>query len=112
MVRARLSLWIPVVLWAGLIFALSSIPSLDSGLGTWDTFLRKLAHLGEYAILGAVAYRALRREPIAIGLASAYAATDEAHQAFVSGRHGSVLDWLIDTIGVVGGVLLLARAAR
>jgi VanZ family protein len=111
-VGARVSPWIPVLLWAGLIFSLSSIPSLDTGLGTWDVVLRKLAHLAEYAILGMLAYRAVRREPLAIALASAYAATDELHQAFVSGRHGSPLDWLIDTGGVVAGVLLFARTAR
>jgi len=111
-VGARVSHWIPVLLWAGLIFSLSSIPSLDTGLGTWDVVLRKLAHLAEYAILGMLAYRAVRREPLAIALASAYAATDELHQAFVSGRHGSPLDWLIDTGGVVAGVVLFARAAR
>lgn len=109
MVAARLTTWLPVALWAALIFTFSSIPSLDSGLGTWDTVLRKLAHLAEYAVLGALLYRALRREPAAIALGSLYAVTDEVHQSFVSGRQGSPLDWLIDTVGVVAGVLLLSR---
>jgi VanZ family protein len=109
MVAARLTAWLPVAVWAAVIFTLSSIPSLDSGLGTWDTVLRKLAHLAEYAVLGALLYRALRREPAAIALGSLYAVTDEVHQAFVSGRQGSPLDWLIDTVGVVAGVLLLSR---
>jgi VanZ family protein len=112
MTAARLTTWLPVVLWAGVIFTLSAIPSLDSGLGAWDLVLRKLGHLAEYAILGALFYRALRREPVAIALASAYAVTDEVHQAFVSGRQGSPVDWLIDTAGVVAGVLLFARASR
>jgi len=111
-VGARVSPWIPALLWAGLIFTLSSIPSLDTGLGIWDVVLRKLAHLAEYAVLGILAYRAVRCAPVAIALASAYAGTDELHQAFVSGRHGSPLDWLIDTGGVVVGVLLFARAVR
>jgi VanZ family protein len=109
MVAARLTAWLPVAVWAAVIFTLSSIPSLDSGLGTWDTVLRKLAHLAEYAVLGALLYRALRREPAAIALGSLYAVTDEVHQAFVSGRQGSPLDWLIDTVGVVAGALLLSR---
>jgi VanZ family protein len=109
MVAARLTAWLPVAVWAAVIFTLSSIPSLDSGLGTWDTVLRKLAHLAEYAVLGALLYRALRREPGAIAVGSLYAVTDEVHQAFVSGRQGSPLDWLIDTVGVVAGVLLLSR---
>jgi VanZ family protein len=112
MVATRLTTWAPVVLWAGLIFTLSSIPSLDSGLGSLDVVLRKVAHLAEYAILGALLVRALRREPLAVLLGSAYAATDEVHQAFVSGRQGSPVDWAIDTAGVVLGVLLFARWAR
>jgi VanZ family protein len=112
MVAARLNAWLPVALWAAVIFTLSSLPSLDSGLGTWDMVLRKLAHLTEYAILGALIYRALRREPAAILLGSLYAVTDEVHQSFVSGRQGSPLDWLIDTVGVVAGVLLLSRRGR
>jgi VanZ family protein len=106
----RLSAWVPVVLWAGLIFALSSISDLGTGLGTWDLVLRKLAHIVEYAILGALVYRAVGREPAAISLASLYAATDEVHQSFVSGREGSPVDWAVDTVGVVAGVLLLSRA--
>jgi len=108
---ARLNLWLPVLLWAALIFTFSTIPSLGTGLGTWDVVLRKLAHVAEYAVLGGLLFRALRREPLAILLGSAYAVTDEIHQAFVSGRHGSPVDWLIDTVGVAAGVLLYARWA-
>jgi VanZ family protein len=111
-VATRLGLWLPVLFWAGLIFTLSAVPSLDSGLGTWDLVLRKIAHAAEYAILGALLQRAVRREPLAVLLGSLYAVTDELHQSFVSGRHGSPLDWLIDTAGVIAGVLLFARFAR
>jgi VanZ family protein len=112
MVAARLNMWLPVVIWAALIFTISSVPSLDSGLGLWDTVLRKIAHVGEYAVLGALLYRAVRREPAAILLGSLYAVTDEVHQSFVAGRHGSPLDWLIDTAGVVLGVVLLSWRSR
>ncbi len=114
MAAARLNPWLPVVLWAALIFTFSAIPSLGTGLGTWDLVLRKLAHAVEFGVFGALLYRALRREPLAILLGSAYAVTDELHQAFVSGRQGSPVDWLIDTVGVVVGVLLCSRwlAAR
>jgi VanZ family protein len=106
----RVSLWAPVVVWAAVIFAVSSIPSLDTGLGLWDLVLRKLAHLAEYTVLGALLFRALGREPRAVAIGSAYAVTDEIHQAFVPGRAGSPVDWSIDTAGVVAGVLLVARA--
>lgn len=109
--RSVVFAWLPVVAWAGVIFALSSITGLGTGLGVWDLVLRKLAHAVEFGVLGALLYRALGREPLALLIGSAYAVTDEVHQAFVSGRQGSPLDWLIDTAGVVAGVLLYSRWA-
>jgi VanZ family protein len=111
-VLSRVATWGPAVLWAGLIFALSSVPDLGTDLGVWDTILRKLANTAEFAILGALVYRAAESAPAAVLLSSAYAATDELHQAFVSGRHGSPLDWVIDTVGVVLGVAAAARLSR
>jgi len=107
-----LRLWAPVVLWAAVIFAFSSIPSLGTGLGTWDLVLRKLAHVAEYAVLGALLARALPSLAWAVALGSLYAVTDEVHQAFVPGRVGSPLDWALDTVGVVAGVLAYARFLR
>ena len=112
MTATRLSPWIPVVLWAGVIFTLSSVPDLGTGLGTWDLVLRKLAHTAEYALLGALLYRAVRRPATALLLASAFAVTDEFHQTFVAGRHGSPVDWLIDTAGAAIGVALAVRLWR
>ena len=101
--------WLPVLLWAGVIFAFSSIPSLGTGLGVWDTILRKGAHMTEYAILGLLLLRALGRELPAFALGIAYAVTDEIHQHFVRGRHASPVDVLIDTAGVAIGVFLVSR---
>ena len=109
MAVTRLAMWAPVVVWAAVIFALSSVPSLSTELGIWDVVLRKLAHVAEFAVLGALLFRALRREPVAALVGSLYAATDEIHQTFVAGRQGSPLDWAIDTVGVLAGVLLYAR---
>jgi len=99
----------PVVAWAAVIFAFSSIPSLGTGLGEWDLLLRKLAHVTEYAILGALLHRALRRPWPAFGIAVAYAATDEVHQHFVRGRHASPVDVAIDAVGVAIGILVWRR---
>ena len=108
-VSRPLVLWLPAVAWAALIFTLSSIPDLGTGLGTWDLVLRKLAHTTEYAILGALLLRALAH-PIPAGLvAIAYAASDELHQHFVSGRHGSPVDVAIDTVGIAAGILVARR---
>ena len=105
------SLWLPVVAWAGVIFALSSIPSLSTDLGTWDLVLRKLAHLVEYAILGLLLARALpAAAALAVGVA--YAATDEFHQTFVEGRSGTIVDVGVDAVGVALGLLVYRRAAR
>jgi VanZ family protein len=110
MARSRLlTVWLPVVAWAAVIFTLSSIPSLSTGLGTWDTMLRKGAHLTEYAILGGLLYRALGREAFALAVGVAYAATDELHQYFIRGRHASPVDVAVDAVGVALGMLLWLR---
>jgi VanZ family protein len=97
----RLWPWIPVIAWAAVIFAFSSVSGLGTGLGTWDLFLRKVAHAGEFALLAFLLWRALRIEWAVLLLATAYAASDEFHQTFVEGRVGAVTDWAIDTAGVV-----------
>jgi VanZ family protein len=102
--------WFPVVAWAALIFGLSSIPDLGTGLGGWDLALRKAAHFAEYAILGALLARALYNTMtgwawIAWVAGAVYAASDELHQHFVPGRQGSPVDLAIDAVGVAVGVL-------
>ena len=65
-------------------------------------------------MLGFLLLRAARDgSPGALALGSLYAASDEVHQAFVRGRPGSPVDWLIDTVGVLAlGILLAAPASR
>ena len=113
----RLDLWVPPVALMGLIFFLSAQPDLSSGLGAWDVLLRKLAHATVYAVLFFLWWRALRdsggsdtRTVAAAWLiAIAYSATDEWHQSFVAGRHGSPLDVLIDAGGASAAALLVMR---
>ena len=97
--------WLLVALWAAVIFAFSSVPSLGTDLGTWDLVLRKLAHLAEYAILGVLLVRATQQPRLAVLLAALYAISDEVHQTFVEGRVGAPLDVAIDTVGALVGVL-------
>jgi VanZ family protein len=104
-----LSLWLPVIVWAAVIFTFSSIPSLGTGLGTWDTILRKGAHMTEYAIFGLLLLRAIGRELPALAIGIAYAITDEIHQEFVRGRHASPVDVLIDTAGLLIGIYVVSR---
>jgi VanZ family protein len=108
--RQRLvSAWLPVVLWAALIFAVSAIPHLGTDLGVWDTILRKCAHTVEYAVLGGLLFRALERVESAFALGVLYAASDEFHQHFVRGRHASPIDVGIDAVGILIGILALER---
>ena len=102
----------PVALMA-LIFFLSAQPDLSSGLGFWDLILRKLAHMTEYALLFVVWRRALPgRSPwLAAAIAVGYAATDELHQSFVDGRHGTPVDVAVDAAGVTLGWLATHRLA-
>src|SRR4051812_4615783 len=88
------------------IFFFSAQPDLNSGLGTFDLIGRKLIHVAQNALLAFLWWRALRtRMPnrsaalAALLITSAYAAADELHQTFVHGRHGSPVDWAIDTAG-------------
>jgi len=99
-------LWLPILAWAALIFAFSAVPDLGTGLGGWDLALRKLAHVTEYAVLGALLVRATGRGWLAFALGTLYAASDEIHQTFVPGRMGSPVDVAIDAIGVACGVVL------
>ena len=112
----RLELWLPPLLLMAAIFFFSAQPDLNSGLGTIDLVGRKVIHLGQYALLAFLWWRALegpldkRRSALAaLVVTIAYAATDEYHQTFVHGRHGSPLDWLIDTAGAGVAALRLAR---
>jgi VanZ family protein len=111
------SLWGPVLAWAGLIFFLSSIPDLHSGL-EFDFYYRKAAHMMEYGLLAALLWRALSgSRPFAaaalfaltLGLSVAYAASDEWHQSFVPGRGPSAKDVGIDGLGALAACLFLKR---
>jgi VanZ family protein len=115
----RADLWLPPLVLMGVIFALSAQPSLDSGLGLIDDIGRKLIHFGEYALLCFLWWRALasvttpgRAALLAFLITSGYAATDEVHQSFVEGRHGSPVDWLIDSAGAAVVALRLGARER
>ena len=114
--RSLVSLWLPPFVLMAVIFLLSAQPDLNSGLGVIDTIGRKLVHAGEYALLCVLWWRALRTvvRPraalvVAVALALAYAATDEVHQTFVHGRHGTPIDVLIDAAGAIVAAVFLRR---
>jgi VanZ family protein len=96
----------------GLIFALSAQSDLNSGLGTWDTLLRKLGHMAEFGLLWWLWRRALGSTGLAAAITLAFAASDEWHQSFVSGRHATPVDWAIDAAGVAIAVAIRARYSQ
>jgi VanZ family protein len=115
----KLDPWAPPLVLMAVIFYLSAQPNLNSGLGWIDHVGRKVAHASEYALLGFLWCRALRTvvdRPTALaaawGIALVYAAADEYHQRFVSGRHSTWVDVAIDAIGAGLFVLLTLRAER
>lgn len=111
--RRLLLLWAPPFLWMAVIFGISSQSTLPRGPDPLlELVARKLAHLGEYAVLAILIARAL-----AIGSAStravslptlaivlAYAISDELHQGFVPLRTASPLDVGIDVVGGAVGL--------
>ncbi|MDZ7798610.1 MAG: VanZ family protein [Patescibacteria group bacterium] len=110
-----LKYYLPLILWVFLIFILSGIPNLKSGLvDVYDLILRKAAHIFEYAILAILILRiGLRKEKDApnkkivfimtLIFGVFYAFLDEYHQSFIVGRSSSLYDTLIDSIGIVLG---------
>ena len=105
---------LPPLALMGLIFFFSAQPDLSTGLGIWDTILRKAAHMTEYGVLWWLWYRALgfRHLGVAVAITLTYAATDELHQTFVHGRHGTPVDVLIDATGVAIAVFATRRRAK
>lgn len=108
-------MWVPVVVWAGVIFYFSSIPNLKTNF-EYDFLLRKIAHIIEYLIFTFLLYRAFRGSfnmnvfslfmyPAVFSFL--YAISDEIHQYFVLGRSCSIQDVLIDSIGIIGFYILI-----
>lgn len=129
--RLRLILFIAIVLWMALIFWFSSAGhEVSSGqservvrsvqyitnISFSETVVRKAAHVFLYFVLGILLTLLVRTYDVrwrstvlwAVGVACAYAATDETHQLLVGGRSGQVSDVLLDTAAACAGVVVIA----
>ena len=105
----------PPLALMGLIFLLSAQPDLNSGLGLVDTVGRKLVHMAVFGALWFLWWRAFgyRHPGPAIAITLLYAVSDEYHQTFIDGRHGSPWDVAIDAVGVgLAGLLVVVRKRR
>ena len=137
--------WLPAVGWMALIFTGSTglladsrtsrflepflrwfWPGLaDEALWRLIYYLRKAAHVTEYAVLAVLVLAAVhhtfrlrppawswRRAGLALLVCGGYAVSDELHQAFEPTRYASGVDVLIDVSGAAAAVGLLWLAGR
>ncbi len=131
-----LKYWLPLLTWLGVIFLGSTdlmsaehtsrfiAPFLrwlnpeisPETIAAIQFVLRKFAHLGEYAVLALLLFRAVIcvANPtwslwllcVSVWIACVVlAATDEFHQSFIKSRTASVRDVMIDSVGAIFGLL-------
>ena len=116
--REWLRYWAPPLAWMGLLFFLSAQPDLPQAPGPWlDVLIKKTGHAAVYGVLAWLYLRALRHRSaengasttlraVSVGLAVAYALSDEYHQTFVPGRNGNLFDVAVDGVGACAAMLL------
>lgn len=105
--------FIPALCWMAFIFFLSTRQTAGvPGTSTQRLYILKSFHLIEYSILFLLLFFAfLKRLPAAI-VAYLYALTDEYHQLFTPGRTGKFRDTVIDLLGIIIGVIILALISK
>lgn len=119
--RCLLYRWLPPLGWMGVIFLLSAQSTLPHPAQPWlSVLVEQLGHALAYGILAWLFLRALRGNGpvscrlrvVSVVLAVVYGASDEIHQAFVPGRHPSLVDLLTDGAGASLAMLLEWRRHR
>jgi VanZ family protein len=108
--------YLPVVMWCGFIFLLSSQPNLPGpGDAALDFIFKKSAHMFVYGILYWLLFRAVnvgktkRMFLLPLCICIIYAATDEFHQSFIPGRTPTIRDVGFDTLGMTVSLLRLKK---
>jgi VanZ family protein len=110
---------VPLVVWMGAIYVLSDQPDLPHAPDPWlDFMIKKAMHALGYTVLAWLWWRALRGLGVrrallaAFVLTVAYAASDEWHQTFVPGRTGRAADVVVDGVGALVGIVVVAVRSR
>lgn len=107
--RKLMLTWGPAVIWAGVIFALSSLdhPKIP-GQPTLNFAVHKSVHLFLYSILFLTICRGFgfKRVLLSLALSAAYGVTDELHQSLLDTHN----DFWVDSVGVdpTGGLVGVA----
>jgi len=99
-------MWMLLIFWFS---AQSTLPSADDPL--LELMFKKGAHVGAYAVLAICYWWGVgrwRRRWVALLLAIAYAASDEYHQSWTPERTPTSVDVLIDTVGALLGLWIIA----
>ena len=136
LVPAWLRAWWPAVLWAIVIFMMSTdtfsaehtgfvlepvirwfLPALTADqVDIIHHYIRKSAHFTEYFVFALFIYRGVRGVHkgwrwtwalSALFIAAGYSALDEIHQAFVASRTASPYDSLLDSVGAFVAIAAL-----
>ena len=94
----------------------------EATLSTIHFFTRKAGHFTEYAILALLAARAFRTSSrellrnrwfwVSLLFVVVYSLSDEFHQSFVPSRTASIYDSMIDSVGGLIALVLLAIRQR
>lgn len=102
------SAWLPVILWAGIIFKLSAgaVPSIST-VYIQDFLFKKGAHMFFFGIFGFLFFRALRLQGVnrkkaiifSLIFTILYGASDEYHQSFTQVREARFRDVGFDGLG-------------
>ncbi len=99
--------FLPPIIWAVIIFILSSIPGNDYPKSVFN--YSYIAHFLEFFVLAVLSLKAAgvnKNKQIYLTLicCGLYALSDELHQLFVINRSSSFLDWLVDFFGIILGI--------
>jgi len=111
--KRRILNWLPAILWAGLIYYLSSQSGVHLPGGDF-LFKDKVAHIFAYWVLCALVLfgcRGLKEIDFAMGvgllIVIVYGFLDEIHQKSVPGRLCDPFDFIADSAGAVGCYMMI-----
>jgi VanZ family protein len=135
--RASIFAYAPLILWIAVIFFLSSeqgsmvqtsrfirpllrflfSAASEETIQLYHAYIRKAAHVTEYAVLAAIAFRTLRLSSVVkstrysyllpVGLVTLIASIDEFNQSFEPSRTSSPYDVLLDIAGGLTGLAVI-----
>ena len=133
--RIWLTAYVPLIIWTAVVLGLGSgmgsmnetsriirpllellFPSAPAEtLTLYHGYIRKFAHFAEYAVLAALAFRALtpfkHKYALALGFAALIAAADEFNQSLNPSRTSSPWDVALDIVGAAFAILIFTVLA-